>query len=128
MRNVQRWYSYGQCQLDRGPAKKFGAACTRGEKREAVPPDHTEPETPQILIHIESGVLEGVYVDRPVTIKVLDLDSLSLEDDLLRDFEPNSTTPADFELMMQNAKHQQKTREEDRKAWNATGKETQAHG
>lgn len=31
---VEHWYSFGESQLNRGPIRRFGAACTRGtEKR-----------------------------------------------------------------------------------------------
>ncbi|GAI79799.1 unnamed protein product [marine sediment metagenome] len=31
---VKQWYSYGESQLNRGPVKRLGAACTQGiEKR-----------------------------------------------------------------------------------------------
>lgn len=28
--NIKQWYSFGQCQLNRGPVKRFGEACTQG--------------------------------------------------------------------------------------------------
>lgn len=29
--SIPQWYSYGESQLNRGPVKRLGAACTRGE-------------------------------------------------------------------------------------------------
>jgi len=28
-----QWYSYGESQLNRGPVKRLGAACTRGKEK-----------------------------------------------------------------------------------------------
>lgn len=31
--SVPQWYSYGESQLNRGPVKRLGAACTQGEPK-----------------------------------------------------------------------------------------------
>ncbi|GAH72001.1 unnamed protein product [marine sediment metagenome] len=31
---VPQWYSYGESQLNRGPVKRLGAACSRGKQKE----------------------------------------------------------------------------------------------
>ena len=72
---------------------------------------------PQVLIHIENGLIEGVYADMPIEIKVLDLDSQDIESDLLTDRDPDSTNPIDYGLMMQNARNYQETRENERREW-----------
>lgn len=28
-----QWYSYGECQLNRGPVRRYGAACTQGQPK-----------------------------------------------------------------------------------------------
>lgn len=30
---AEQWYSYGECQLNRGPVRRLGDACTRGEPK-----------------------------------------------------------------------------------------------
>ena len=32
-KGIQQWYSYGQTQLNRGPVKRYGAACTQGKEK-----------------------------------------------------------------------------------------------
>ncbi len=29
--SIPQWHSYGESQLNRGPVKRYGASCTRGE-------------------------------------------------------------------------------------------------
>lgn len=30
---IEQWYSYGETQLNRGPVRRLGAACTQGSQR-----------------------------------------------------------------------------------------------
>jgi len=30
---IPQWYSYGESQLNRGPVRRYGEACTRGEPK-----------------------------------------------------------------------------------------------
>lgn len=32
-KGVPQWYSYGESQLNRGPVRRYGEACTKGEKK-----------------------------------------------------------------------------------------------
>ncbi len=34
---VEHWYSYGQSQLNRGPVRRFGEACTQGRPKDSKP-------------------------------------------------------------------------------------------
>ncbi len=36
---VPQWYSYGQAVLNRGPVKRLGEACTRGEPKRQLSPE-----------------------------------------------------------------------------------------
>jgi hypothetical protein len=30
---IQQWHSFGECQLNRGPVRRFGESCSRGEAK-----------------------------------------------------------------------------------------------